>query len=221
VFIQLQCTVTKNNAMCFYSSQEKPLKEVQLRFDAIVDSPESFLQSDYIVGFEFLNVPVILDSSPKIISTNYHWGLVPSWSKDLDFRKNTLNARIETIEEKPSFRNITSNRCLVIATSFFEWHWNDEKGKSKTKYQIFSKESEIFAFAGIYDTWKDNRTGKNYNSFSIVTTHANEQMEYIHNHKKRMPIMLKKSNEKAWLDCSNHVDDFAFPYSVDMVTVQI
>lgn len=207
--------------MCYYTSQDKSYEDVQKRFNTKVDSPTLFLQSDYIVGFEFLNVPVILDESPKIITTNYHWGLVPSWSKDLDFRKNTLNARIETLDEKPSFRNITSNRCLVIATSFFEWHWNDEKGKSKTKYQIFSKEDEIFAFAGIYSTWKDVGTGKNYNSFSIVTTQANKEMEYIHNHKKRMPIMLKKADEMAWLDSSNKVDDFAFPYSVEMVAFQM
>jgi putative SOS response-associated peptidase YedK len=205
--------------MCYYSEQSEPLLKVEKRFMAKVDKPDLFLQSDYIVGFEFLNVPVILDTSPEIISTNYHWGLVPSWSRDIDFRKNTLNARIETIDEKPSFRNITSNRCLVIASAFFEWHWNDEKGKSKVKYRVSSSESELFAFAGIYDTWKDPATKENYHSFSIATTAANKQMEFIHNHKKRMPIMLKKGDEMAWLDSANRVHDFAFPYSVELEAV--
>jgi putative SOS response-associated peptidase YedK len=142
---------------------------------------------------------------------------VPFWAKDLDFRKNTLNARIESVSEKPSFKNSTSNRCLVIASSFFEWHWNDEKGKSKDKYEIFSAEDELFAMAGIYDTWLNPGNGTTYHSFAIVTTAANKQMEYIHNHKKRMPIILKKEDEAAWLDSKNNVNDFAFPYSVEMV----
>jgi putative SOS response-associated peptidase YedK len=118
--------------MCYYTAQNVPLAKVEKRFQAKADQPESFLQSDFIVGFEYLNIPVILDTSPAIISTNYHWGLVPSWSKDIDFRKNTLNARIETMDEKASFKNVTANRCLVIASSFYEWHWNDEKGSRKT-----------------------------------------------------------------------------------------
>lgn len=66
-------------------------------------------------------------------------------------------------------------------------------------------------FAGLYDTWSDNKTGENYNSFSIVTTEADEQMKYIHNHKGRMPIMLNKDDEKDWLDIHNKIQDFAFP----------
>lgn len=197
--------------MCFYMAQNQPIEAVEERFDAEVDVPEHFLQSDYIVGFEYLNVPIILDSTPKIISTNYHWGLVPSWSKDIDFRKNTLNARSESIEEKPSFRDVTENRCLVIASSFFEWRWLDEKGKKKEKYQIHNSDKESFAFAGIYDSWTDKATGQIYNSFSIVTTEADQQMKYIHNHKGRMPIMLNFGDESAWLDIDNKIEDFTFP----------
>ncbi len=197
--------------MCFFMAQNQPKSVVEKRFKSKVDKPDNFLQSDYIVGFEYLNVPVILNSNPDLISTDYHWGLVPSWSKDLEFRKNTLNARIETIHEKPSFKNVSQNRCLVIASSFFEWRWLDEKGKSKEKYQISSTDSEVFAFAGLYDTWVDKIDGKQYNSFSIVTTQANEQMKYIHNHKGRMPIMLNSGDETAWLDSKNKVEDFSFP----------
>jgi len=200
--------------MCFFTAQNQPITKVEERFNAIVDHPEDFLQSDYINGFDYLNLPVILDSSPKIINTNYHWGLVPSWSKDVNIRKNTLNARMENIEEKPSFRNIVDNRCLVLASSFFEWRWLDEKGKEKIKYQIFNSEAESFAFAGIYDSWKNINTGEILNSFSIVTTAANEHMSFIHNHKKRMPVMLKKGDESAWLDSNNSIQDFGFPYDV-------
>ena len=208
--------------MCFFMAQNQPISKVENRFNAKVDKPDNFLQSDYIVGFEYLNVPIILDSKPEIINTNYHWGLVPSWSKDIDFRKNTLNARIETLEEKPSFKNITQNRCLVIASSFFEWRWLDDKGKSKEKYQIYSSESETFAFAGLYETWVNPMTGIAYNSFSIVTTQANEQMNYIHNHKGRMPVMLKKGDEKEWLNTNNKTQDFIFPtYNPNLIGFKI
>lgn len=208
--------------MCFFMAQNQPISKVENRFNAKVDKPDNFLQSDYIVGFEYLNVPIILDSKPEIINTNYHWGLVPSWSKDIDFRKNTLNARIETLEEKPSFKNVTQNRCLVIASSFFEWRWLDDKGKSKEKYQIYSSESETFAFAGLYDTWVNKIDGKQYNSFSIVTTQANEQMNYIHNHKGRMPVMLKKGDEQEWLNTNNKTQDFIFPtYNPNLIGFKI
>lgn len=192
-------------------AQNQPLKAVEKRFKARVDKPDNFLQSEYIVGFEYLNVPIILNSSTGIIHTDYHWGLVPSWSWDMDFRKNTLNARIETIHEKPSFKNIKDNRCLVIASSFFEWRWLDEKGKHKDKYQIHSSDSELFAFAGLYDSWTDKSTGEIYNSFSILTTEADQQMKYIHNHAQRMPVVLNIGDETAWLDIDNKVDDFAYP----------
>ncbi len=197
--------------MCFFMAQDQDLETVEKRFDATVDNPDEFLQSDYIVGFEYLNVPFITYVNPKIISTSYHWGLVPSWSKDLDFRKNTLNARIETLDEKPSFKNITSNRCLVIASSFFEWHWLDDKGKQKQKYQIHNCDVESFAFAGLYDTWIDPTTKSEYKSCSIVTTQADQQMKYIHNHKGRMPVMLNLGDESAWLDVGNKVEDFSYP----------
>lgn len=197
--------------MCFFMAQNQPIQKVEKRFNASVDNTSNFLQSEYIVGFEYLNVPIILDKSPKVISTDYNWGLVPTWSKDIDFRKNTLNARIETIDEKPSFKNVTKNRCLVIASSFFEWRWLDEKGKQKIKYQIHNSDNESFAFAGLYDTWIDKTNGKEYKSFSIVTTEADQQMKYIHNHKGRMPIMLNKEDEFSWLNEKNNIHDFAFP----------
>jgi putative SOS response-associated peptidase YedK len=195
--------------MCYYLSQNQDIENVEKRFEAKISKPEDFLVSDYVIGFDYKNVPVILNTSPGIISTNHHWGLVPSWAKDLDFRKNTLNARIETIHEKPSFRNITQNRCLVIASSYFEWRWLDDNGRQKEKYQIFSQEGEIFSFAAIYSTWK--RDYKEYKSFSIVTTEANEQMKYVHNHKMRMPVMLNKIDEMNWLNAESIIEDFSYP----------
>jgi putative SOS response-associated peptidase YedK len=203
-------------------AQSQPKTKVESRFKAKVDKPDKFLQSDYIVGFEFKNIPIIVNTSPEIIQTDYHWGLVPSWGKDIDLRKNTLNARVETIEEKPSFKNVTNNRCLIIGSSYFEWHWNDEKGKSKDKYQIFSCEDELFAFAGIYSSWVNPANGEIYNSFSMITTQANKQMEYIHNHKKRMPVILHQKDESDWLNGSLGINDISFPkYDTSIFALQV
>ena len=200
--------------------QKDPIAKVQKRFKALVQQPEMFLQDENINGFAHPNVPVILDKSPEIITTNYTWGLLPSWAKDLDIRKNTLNARLETLHEKPSFQNIISNRCLIIATAFYEWHWNDEKGKSKQKFQINTTQ-ELFAFAGLYSHWTHPNTGELYNTFTILTTGANKTMEYVHNHKKRMPIILKPEDETHWLNPNNPPENFGYPYEVEMVAFPV
>lgn len=203
--------------MCFFIQQKAPIKQVEERFNAKVDNPDNFLQSELINGFAHLNTPIIIDNTPEIISTNFSWGLIPSWAKDIDIRKNTLNARIETVDEKPSFKNNTQNRCLIIATAFYEWHWNDPKGKVKDKYQINSKHDEIFALAGLYSNWLNKETGEVLNTYTILTTEANDIMKYVHNTKQRMPVMLKKEDEKSWLDSSNLIKDFAFPYQPELV----
>lgn len=206
--------------MCFFTQQNAPRKQAEKRFNATVDNEDDYLVSEFINGFTYPNLPVIINENPKIITTNFNWGLVPSWSKDLDIRKNTLNARIETIHEKPSFKGIIQNRCLIIATAYYEWHWNDEKGKSKDKYQINSQENEIFAFAGLYNMGVNPNTGYALNTFTMVTTKANKVMQYVHNHKMRMPIMLKKGDEAKWLDPSIKISDFAFPYEGNLVAFQ-
>lgn len=125
------------------------------------------------------------------------WGFVPSWAKDEKSGYKMINARAETLAEKTSFRQaFKSRRCLVIADSFYEW----KKGadKSKTPMRIKLKSDELFAMAGIWERWKSPE-GKTLYSCSIITTTPNELMKDIHD---RMPVILKKENEKAWLDPS-------------------
>jgi putative SOS response-associated peptidase YedK len=197
--------------MCFFTQQIALFDEIETRFSANVDNREKFVNSDFINGFSYPNLPVIIDNTPNIISTNYNWGLIPSWAKDNEIRKNTLNARIETVEEKPSFKNSINDRCLVIVTGYFEWHWNDSKGKEKEKYIINSQEEEIFCLAGLYSNWENKATGELLHTYTILTTEADKTMQYVHNHKKRMPVMLKKIDEKKWLDDSISIKDFAYP----------
>ncbi|MEN8187819.1 MAG: SOS response-associated peptidase [Bacteroidota bacterium] len=185
--------------MCFHSKQTKSATEVENRFNAKIENVDLFKPSDHINGFDFPKTPIITDEDPGLIK-HYQWGLIPFWAKDDDIKKYTLNAKIETLTEKPSFKNSVNKRCLIIVDGFYEWQWLDPKGKKKQKYLITLPNEELFMFGGIYTEWVDRSTGEMINSYSIVTTEANELMAKIHNSKKRMPVVLSKKNELDWLD---------------------
>ena len=132
----------------------------------------------------------------------YNWGLIPSWVRDFDqaeqLRKKTLNARIETAFDKPSFeQSIKSQHCLIIADGFFEWQ---DRNKEKIPHFIYRKDEESFAFAGIYNSLEETGTGIIYNTCTILTQQANPFMAEIHNTKNRQPIILTKNLEQDWLD---------------------
>jgi len=137
-------------------------------------------------------LPVITNQEPEKL--NYlKWGLVPFWSKDPKIGFKLINARSESILEKPAFKTAFSQRrCLIPANGFYEWK---KQGKQKIPYRIFLKTEEIFAIAGIWETWKDAE-GLPLQTFSIITTSPNSLMMGIHN---RMPVILNKFDEQAWL----------------------
>lgn len=205
--------------MCFHSKQSKSATEVENRFKAKIDNMAMFNPQENINGFVYPLTPVIIDEKPEII-THYNWGLIPSWSKVEDIKKFTLNARIETVDEKPSFKNSINKRCLVIANGYYEWQWLDTKGKNKIKYELGIGNDELFAFAGLYSQWVDTITGEIKNTYTIVTTEANPLMAEIHNHKKRMPVILKREDESKWLH-HEPIENFAFPYSVDLIAIKL
>ena len=184
--------------MCFHSKQTKSAQELEHRFDAKFEKAENYVPSIYN-GFTFPQTPVITNKEENKIQL-FNWGLIPHWAKDDSIRKNTLNARSETIHEKPSFRQVVNNRCLVLSDGFFEWQWLDEKGKKKQKYEITLPSNELFAFAGLWSEWVDKTTGELINSYAILTTEANETMSRIHNSKKRMPMILSRDNERGWIN---------------------
>lgn len=137
-------------------------------------------------------LPVITNKEPEKLNY-FKWGLVPFWSKDPKIGFNLINAREESILEKPSFKTAFSQRrCLIPANGFFEWK---KQGKQKIPFRIFLKSEEIFAIAGIWETWKDDED-KPLHTFSILTTSPNSLMKKIHN---RMPVILNKNDEQAWL----------------------
>jgi putative SOS response-associated peptidase YedK len=210
--------------MCYYTEIRFTNQEVLDTFGVINDvTSEDYDWPDSEVtinGFGHPRMPILLDQKPGLLVTDYSWGLLPEGRKP-EFRKNTLNARIETIEQKPSFSNYVSNRCCVLVSSYVDWHWEDPTGKKKTKYHIYSAEGEIFALAGIHTSWHDGQ--KQWNTFAICTTTPNDTMKYIHNRKaaegdERMPIMLRRGDESAWMDSKNAAMDFSYPnYKAELV----
>lgn len=182
--------------MCFFSKQTKTATELESRFNATFAEPDLFRSGDYN-GFGFPATPVIANNSPNTIQL-FRWGLVPFWAKDESVRKNTLNARIETIREKPSYRNSVKNRCLILVDGFYEWQHLDPKGKLKQKYLLTMPEQNAFALGGLWSTWK-NANGEAVDTYTILTTEANDLMAQIHNTKKRMPVIVSKEIEENWL----------------------
>ena len=124
------------------------------------------------------------------------WGLIPHWAKDHKIGSRMINARAETVAEKPSFRDsLRRRRCLVLADGFYEWQRN---GKEKRPMRVVMRSGEPFAFAGIWSVWKDPE-GNRVPSCAIITTTANDVLEPIH---ERMPVVLPREMEQFWLDPS-------------------
>lgn len=200
--------------MCYHTKLTAKTEKIEGSLKAQFHEPDRYMPQEEINGFDFKSTPVITDENPQRIQF-YQWGLIPHWAKNDEIKKVTLNARIESAEDKPSFRDAIDQRCLVIAEGFYEWHWYDTKGREKQKYLIRPTDQEIFAFAGIYSTWENPKNGAIINSYSILTTQANSLMREIHNTKKRMPIILREEDRQHWLDHQD-LSDFAFPYEVSL-----
>lgn len=187
--------------MCYYIAIHLTRTEIEERFQIEFDKGVEFTPNYFIPAFELPYVPVITTTDPDKISLS-QWGLIPHWVKDMEYanqiRYKTFNARVETLFTKPSYKKaIQSQRCLVIASGFFEWHTHQSK---KYPFFIRVKDMPLFTLAGIYDNWVDKMSGEIFTTFSVVTTEANALMKKIHNTKQRMPVVLTQEEEKNWLD---------------------
>jgi len=205
--------------MCYRTKLNSEYKSIEKTFDAKFIAPEEYIPQEEINAFSFSKTPIITNENPEEINM-FNWGLIPFWAKNAEIRKMTLNAKIETLTEKPSFRNAVTNRCLIIADGYYEWQWQDSRGKEKQKYLITTPDQDIFAFAGIYATWKEPTTNILINSYSIVTTEANDLMSKIHNNKKRMPVVLNSKDHKQWLN-GTQVSNFALPYQANLKAIRV
>ncbi len=146
------------------------------------------------------NLAVIANDAPDTLKF-FRWGLIPYWAKDRSIGNKLINARAETVAEKPSFKNAFRNRrCLVPATGFYEWvkprrDGNSSVSTASTPFHIGMKNGDPFCFAGLWDKWVSG-DGEIIHSFTIITTSPNELVEPIHN---RMPVILHHADEQRWI----------------------
>lgn len=185
-----------------YGFSVKDAKQVYKRFDVVNELPD--LRSRFNLAPGQMN-PVITSHSPNQIQYMF-WGLIPHFAHDENYKYTTINAKAETVDKLPSFKeSLRYKRCLIPATGFYE----PDKSFNPTVWHYFQlKSQELFAFAGIYDIWEDRKTGKKIYSYTIITTVPNDVVAPIHH---RMPVILSKEDEEEWLNPDNIEPEHLLP----------
>jgi len=174
--------------MCGRYVNTKKIDEIEKKFN--IDRQENIelsINPSYNISPTQYS-PVIVQNSSKRIIKNMHWGLIPSWSKDKKFSSNLINARLETIKEKPSFKNlVNTNRCIVVANGYYEWTQTDN---GKQPFFIHNND-EFIPMAALWTQWQD------IISFTIITKSADASIKTIHH---RMPLILDDNCIELYLD---------------------
>ena len=186
--------------MCFTIEVHLSRKAIEKRFSVDTSALYDFDFRYFYRAFSNPFIPVIAQND-RDHTQLMQWGLIPGWAGDREkanqLRKGTYNARSESLHAKPSFREpLRNGRCLVISHGFYEWQLVNGV---KIPWYIRLKSSAPFAFAGLYDSWKDPDNGESHQTFSIITTAANPLMEKIHNTKQRMQVILPEEREREWI----------------------
>lgn len=204
--------------MCNYFDNKIAPKKLEEVYNRTYDLEEHDIKtSEFVNGFAHDKMPIIADevSEEFVIGS---WGISAPWIKEDDKKALLpLNARLDTIETKSTFKNNVNNRCAIPVNAFYEWDWKDAKGKVKEKNRINVVGDDIFSLGAIYYIDKNGVL-----TFAVCTTEANELMAKVHHTKLRMPIILPIGKENDWLDNKNSIQDFAFPnYDVQLKTLVV
>jgi putative SOS response-associated peptidase YedK len=194
--------------MCFSVNVNLVKDELENRYGASFPDRGRYQPSYYYHAFSLPELPAICSGSTDRIQL-LKWGLIPSWTRtegDADvIRYKTFNARAESVRSKPSFsKSFKSKRCIIPVKGFFEWQ---HVGNQKIPWYIYHAREEIFSVAGLYDQWVETITGEIYNTFSIITSDANDLLAVIHNSKKRMPVIFDRSDETRWISQITPADE--------------
>ncbi|MDO9028550.1 MAG: SOS response-associated peptidase [Candidatus Roizmanbacteria bacterium] len=178
--------------MCGRFSLKSTMKAIEEEFS--IEQVDFVIEPRYNIA-PTQNVAVIVQDETRKLTT-FRWGLIPSWAKDPIIGNRMINARAETISEKPGFKTaLKKRRCLILSDGFYEWKKTVE---DKIPTYIFLNNHKPFAFAGLWDVWKTPE-GKSIFTCTIITTTPNELIAPIHN---RMPVILQKRFIDFWLDTS-------------------
>ena len=199
--------------MCGRFTRFTPAADIAKAFSAVASQVE--INPSYNVA-PTRSIYVVKGGVSRAIN-ELHWGLVPAWSKDISRASSMINARVESVREKPSFRNLLSiNRCVVPVDGYYEWKQVPVKGKVSAKQPFYfsaSVESEychdgMLAIAGLWTTWGNG--DELYSSCTALTTEATERISIVHH---RMPMLLDKQRLDLWLsdDTKIDLDELAIP----------
>ncbi|WP_068787002.1 SOS response-associated peptidase [Paenibacillus phocaensis] len=181
--------------MCGRFTITLPLDELIIRYLILENRLAKFAPNYNVAPMQF--IPAVISGMQGNRLGELRWGLVPSWAKEDKIGGSMINARAESLTEKPAFRKLlTSRRCLIPADGFYEWQ---QRASGKQPYRIVMKDGGLFSFAGLYDIWSDPQ-GNKLATCTIITTEPNSLMAEIHT---RMPAILRPEHEAEWLARNN------------------
>ena len=194
--------------MCGRYSLFADFREIEERFGEATFEEDEYEES-YNIAPSQMVLSVINDGVKNRLGY-LKWGLVPSWAKDSKVGFKMINARAETVHEKPSFREaFKKKRCLIVADSFYEWKRTENR---KVPMRIKMKNNELFAMAGLWESWK-SPSGELVHTCTILTTEPNDLMSTIHD---RMPVILKQKDEQSWLNPEVMTIDELKPFMIPL-----
>lgn len=205
--------------MCFFVAQYAKLAQMRMRYwNSVLKNRNRYKETYVSSAFAHPDLLILseVDNAPTLHLAR--WGLIPSWvknSKDAEeITNSTLNARGETIFEKPSFsQSVRHSRCIIPVNGFYEWQ---HIGDNKQPYYVSLKDQEIFSLGALYSEWTNSETGTKSETFSIITVEANPLMREIHNTKFRMPLIIFPEHEKEWIStntASLQIHSLIAPYA--------
>ena len=196
--------------MCGRFTNQYSWRQLKELYDITTPYLTSNFPPRYNIAPTQMSFVVRLDKEGKRELVEMKWGLIPSWAKDTTGGARMINAKAETVAEKPAYRSaFLRRRCLVVADGFYEW--KKISPKEKQPYFITSTDGKPFAFAGLYEWWKPNDGSALVESFTIITTTPNELCAPIHD---RMPGMLAPENWAVWLGATGDHKALLKPFPV-------
>lgn len=197
--------------MCYSNSSTSTNVHLSERYKKKIPADIQTGPVFFASGFTFPNWRIITSDESL---QEMRWGLIPHWFNGEDPKEiaaMTLNSRVETIEDKPSFKKLVDRqRCIIPSTGFYEWK---AVGKEKVPFFIYPTNDTVFSMAGLWDTWIDPLKGVKFTSFSMITCEANDLMREIHNTKFRMPVILDPESEVDWLTGVLHHEQLQLAFS--------
>lgn len=185
--------------MCYHTALIAGSGELARRFRRKADLIGDFRPVYRVCAFSHAEYPIVTADEQL---QYFQWGLIPFWTRKVSeivtMRNQTVNAPAETVFEHPSFQlPIRRKRCLIPVSGFFAWRHEQNR---KEPFFVTVRERPLFALAGIFDSWYDRTADRIVNTYSVITTEANELMRYVNNTNFRMPVILHPGDEGRWLD---------------------